>query len=108
MVKENSEKKWFVLLVILVALSLVVELISLNVLYGITNNLSLSGELAVRPPKPPSSEDLCEDACSACESDCADYDLSNNCGTYCGGYYEFSGNSEHVKYVSCSDQCRDV
>lgn len=45
MVKEGVNK-WLVLLVVLIALSLVVGLISLNVLYGINNKTELKGSLA--------------------------------------------------------------
>ena len=45
MVKDKSEKKWLVLLVVLIATVLVVELLSLNVLYSIAKNNDLEGRL---------------------------------------------------------------
>ncbi len=45
MAEKRSEKKWLVLLVILVALSLVVDLLSLNVLYSIAQESGLGGSL---------------------------------------------------------------
>ena len=42
----ESTKKWLVLLVVLVALVLVAELLSLNVLYGLVRSSGLGGELA--------------------------------------------------------------
>ena len=59
MVGKESEKKWLVLLVILVALSLVVDLLSLNVLYGLRDSSSaLSGDLFTKP-----SEESCYSTC---------------------------------------------
>ena len=46
MAEKDVTKKLLVLLVILVALSLVVDLVSLNVLYGISNKTGLKGSLA--------------------------------------------------------------
>ncbi len=69
MAEKNSEKKWLVLLVILVAVVLVIELLSLNVLYQISSKESSidssSGSLANYP----GCVDDCLDVyCSGCGS----------------------------------------
>ena len=79
MVKENSEKKWLVLLVILVAIVLVVELLSLNVLYGLANSSALGGELATTYAS--SSSSGSNDPCFACDKkhDACDRDCKTGC-----------------------------
>ncbi len=48
MAEKRSEKKWMVILVVLIALSLVVDLLSLNMLYNILKSDSgLKGKLAM-------------------------------------------------------------
>lgn len=50
MAEKRSEKKLIVLLVVLVAASLVVDLLSLHVLYSLDNMQGLKGSLATTPP----------------------------------------------------------
>jgi hypothetical protein len=72
MVKENSEKKWLAVLVILVVLVLVVELLSLNVLYRLADKNNLQGQLATNPSSgnPKSKNYNPCDACGVDWSDC--------------------------------------
>jgi len=69
MVEKDVTKKWLMLLIVLVALSLVVDLLSLNVLYGIGKESSSSGSLASSPYRD------CFDSCM----DGAQYDCVDTC-----------------------------
>ena len=84
MAEKKSEKKLLALLVILVALSLVVDLLSLNVLYSIAVNEGLKGELATF------SLDSCLDDCVEEEANCW-------------------GSDEHCseEFLRCEDDCYD-
>jgi len=106
MVKEDVTKKWLVLLIVLVALSLVVDLLSLNVLYSIGDGGNLEGELAESP-----YDDSCVFDCiwdcidqtylsyGQCKQHCKDNAYANGCCYYgelsypypegiCCDYYE--------------------
>lgn len=63
MAKKDSERKWLVILIVLIAISLVVDLVSLNVLYKVSNTANpgtSSGKLA-------SANVRAIDPCSKCE-----------------------------------------
>jgi len=81
MAEKESAKKWLALLVVLVALSLVIDLLSLNVLYGINNAASSgSGELAAVSPYRSCYDGCMDGAQYDCVYDCA-YGTSSEC--YC-------------------------
>ena len=94
MAEKESAKKWLALLVVLVALSLVIDLLSLNVLYGINNTASSgSGELAASPYR--SCFDGCMDGAqydcvydctygTSSECYCCEWNVEESCRTGCG------------------------
>jgi len=85
MVKEDVTKKWLVLLIVLVALSLVVDLLSLNVLYGFSGKNDLEGELAVTPYDACVLEcagdcmELTDRSWGQCKQDCKNIAVGNDC-----------------------------
>jgi hypothetical protein len=97
MVEKEITKKWLVLLIVLVVLSLVMDLLSLNVLYDINNRTELKGELATKPPKDDikaciegcmeGAQHDCVDICSQgtnTECSCCELIVEETCRTNCG------------------------
>ena len=99
MAKKDSEKKWLILLVVLIFIMLIINLLYLNVLYRISENFSknLEGNLAAI---------FNENRIKNCEADC--------CG-WCNEAY--TGNSRKIdacredclngdcEFSACSDVC---
>ena len=92
MVKENSEKKWLAILVVLMVIVLVVELLSLNVLYQLANNSNLQGQLATlaatssRPPSDPCER--CGYDWSRCVKRCGRKNPTQSCLLSCNADYD--------------------
>ena len=86
MVKENSEKKWLAVLVILVVLVLVVELLSLNVLYRLADKNNLQGQLAVKKPRDPC--EVCQKTKNSCIHYCDKKNPTSNCYIACYADYD--------------------
>ena len=95
MVKKENTKKWLVLLVVLVAISLVVDLLSLNVLYGISEAGGLEGELRTEAYYTYSYKD------DPYFEDCYDDCVEDSCSDYCGDY-------EDPYYTECLGDCKDI
>ena len=131
MAEKKSEKKFFVLLVVLVVLSLGVNLLSLNVLYTLGKASNLGGEFANIIRETSSDESgcsvvttsgfssaSCEDNCamswnncffSACESR---YSCNKDCEDGCDGgtslcddEYDSSADSCSSDMSSCLENC---
>jgi len=104
MVKE-SEKKLLALLVVIVVLSLVVDLLSLNVLYNLSkSNADLEGELADVSPR---AQKCINDECNT-KRDCAvsGYGTYNDCfNENCVGPYGNNIEPEY-DYITCKAQCK--
>ena len=86
MAKEDSEKKWLAILVVLMVVVLVVDLLSLNVLYKLTKESELDGELAARKPRTPCEE--CQKTKEECLHFCDKRNPIGKCYTACFANYD--------------------
>ena len=106
MAEKEGAKKWLVLLVILFALSLVVDLLSLNVLYTISSSGDLGGELGLMAVSS-SSSSWKDDACVAfCSDDCSGFwsEYKSSCDSNCKTQY--GGPAYSVELKKCLSKCK--
>lgn len=122
MAEKGSGKKLLAILVVLVAVSLVIDLISLNTLYSISKSGNLGGELATESPyyssssyssSPIYTSSYKEDACySTCSGSCTSFwsNWMSACKSNCNSLYPSAAtnSTQAAKLKTCKRLCNNA